>query len=98
MSSSASPELRALAELETIVRHAAEELASWRRRALKAETDRSSLGVDGTAVAARERIVQLEKHNTELRARLEGARERVQQLLNRLRFLEEQAALEEEHR
>ncbi len=87
--------LRALAELETIVAHVSGELSAWRRRALKAESHQGGLGLDHDAIAARARIVELEQANAELTARLEGARERVAALLERLRFLEEQVSLEE---
>ena len=33
------PDVRALDELETLVRHLLDELAGWRRRCLKAEAD-----------------------------------------------------------
>ena len=64
------PDVRALAELETVIRRLAEELATWRRRALKAEAQRSELGEDHDAVASRSRILDLNGENTELRARL----------------------------
>jgi predicted nucleic acid-binding Zn-ribbon protein len=93
-----SPEFRALAELETVIRHLTEELASWRRRALKAEAQRSELGGDHDAVASRERILDLQSRNGELETRLVAARDRVTQLLERLRFLEEQIGREEQVR
>ncbi len=93
-----SPEFRALAELETVIRHLTGELASWRRRALKAEAQRAELGEDHDAVAARERILDLQGRNGELEARLAAARDRVEQLMVRLRFLEEQIGLEEQVR
>ena len=94
MSNSARPELQALAELEGVVRHLAEELAGWRRRALKAEADRAEMGGGHDTVASREKVVKLEKENRELKDRVEGARARVGDLLKRLRFLEEQADVE----
>ena len=101
MSSADSPELAALAELEDVIRHASDELASWRRRALKAESERADLttaagGPD--VVAARHRLAELEGRNQELEERLEAAKVRVSDLLKRLAFLEEQVALEEHGR
>jgi hypothetical protein len=88
------PELRALGELEAVISHIAEELAGWRRRALKAETQRTELGAGHDVVGARERILELEQVNEELQERLVAARERVEYLLGRLQFLEEQVGLE----
>jgi predicted site-specific integrase-resolvase len=88
------PELEALDQLEEVVRDVTSELATWRRRALKIEAERTALGVDEDALAARDRLVKVETENAELRRRLESARNRLSGLLNRLRFLEEQAATE----
>lgn len=96
--SNGGPEFAALQQLETVLAHVTTELASWRRRAHKAESERSELGVDHDAVAARERIVELEAENRELEERLELARRRATDLLSRLQFLEQQVALEEANR
>lgn len=95
MSNDENPEFRALEDLEVVVRNLADQMAQWRRRALKAETQRSELGVDHDAVAAREQIVELEQANADLRGRLDNTRERVERLVERLRFLEEQVGVEE---
>lgn len=96
--SAGGAEFQALDELERVLKHVTEELAAWRRRALKAEADRGDLGREHDAVATRERIVQLEADKRELEERLALARERVNDLLARLRFLEQQVALEESGR
>jgi predicted nuclease with TOPRIM domain len=93
-SSDDKPELRALAELEAVIGAVTEEVAQWRRRALKAETSRSKSGVAPDLSAARDRIQALEEENIELHTRLRTARERVEQLLMRLQFLEEQVGPE----
>ena len=93
MSDFETPEFTALAGLEEVIRHVSDELASWRRRALKAETERGELGVDHDVVGLKERILHLESNNEELERRVNGARSRLQDLLKRLRFLEEQAAV-----
>lgn len=95
MSDSDNPEREALEELETLVRRVTDQADHWRRRALRAEADRAALGEDHDAVGARQRILELERRNAELTARLETARERVEHLARRLRFLEEQVAIEE---
>ncbi len=87
-----------LDQLETILRHVADELAGWRARALKAEAElKESGGRGGTGGAARpdpeirNRVADLEQENKVLRQRVEAARVRVHDLLSRLTFLEEQA-------
>jgi len=79
------PDVRdAIDQLESILREVAEELAGWRSRAQKAESELKSRGgpVKNT---------ELESENKALRPRVEGARTRVHDLMQRLSFLEEQA-------
>ena len=94
------PDLKAVDEVETLVRHLLDELGAWRRRSLKAESElqqlqqlqQASAGAGGpTPRATRDRVVQLETENQVLRHRVDAARERVQSLVGRLSFLEEQA-------
>ncbi|MFB3111935.1 MAG: hypothetical protein ACE10G_07880 [Gemmatimonadales bacterium] len=92
MSNAERPEFRALEELEAAIKRVSDELAVWRRRAHKAESDRVDLSGDGDIVGARARILQLESENKELRGRVQHTRKRVTELLTRLRFLEEQTA------
>jgi cell division protein FtsB len=85
-----------LDQLETILRHVADELAGWRARALKAEGELKESGARGSAVArldpeVKSRLGDLEQENKVLRQRVEAARVRVHDLLSRLTFLEEQA-------
>ena len=99
---------RVLDQLETILRHVADELAGWRARALKAEGDLKELSARASTAGggaggggagpgwkadpeSRNRIADLEQENRALRQRVEAARVRVQDLLARLTFLEEQA-------
>jgi len=79
---------RALEQLEAILRDVAEELSSWRARALKAEGDAKGRGVTGGSSG---RTPELDAESRALRQRVEAARTRVQGLLARLTFLEEQA-------
>jgi len=87
-----------LAELERVLEHVQEELASFRRRAHKAELDRAEMGIDHDVVASREMITELERENHEKNYRLSLARERVEGLMARLKFLEEQVDLDEQSR
>ncbi|MDH3214626.1 MAG: hypothetical protein OEM05_19275 [Myxococcales bacterium] len=98
MSNDERPEFRALEELREVLAALASELATWRRRALKAEAGQAQLGLSQDLVADRERSKSLEAENTELEQRLGVARTRVEELLGRLRFLEEQVATEEQGR
>lgn len=101
MSDSVRPEIGAFRELDALVRHLGEELASFRRRALQAESRLKTLdgeaearGGGGTGgVAGRElieRVARLEAENRELAQRLESASGRAQHMLERVRFLRQQ--------
>ncbi len=77
----------AIDQLEAILRDVAEEVASWRARALKAEAELKAGGAPRKAAPD----PALESENKALRQRVEAARARVNDLLQRLSFLEEQA-------
>ncbi len=85
------PELEALHELEEVLRLLEAELAGWRRRALAAE---SKVGEFQRAQSRGEEIPSetqaLENENRELEQRVNVARTRVGEMLDRLRFLEQQ--------
>lgn len=98
MSNADRPEFQALAELRRVLLHVTEELASWRRRAQKAEAGNNQESGGGDVVATRERITELERENAEVRLRLTTARTRVDDLFRRLKFVEEQTELEEQRR
>jgi chromosome segregation ATPase len=98
VSSEGRPEFEALDELRDVLHSVTEELASWRRRALKAESEQTELGLGHDAVASREQLAELESDNNDMQQRLETAKARVEELLTRLRFLEEQVAAEESGR
>lgn len=87
----------AIDQLEAILRDVAEELAGWRTRALKAEADlKAGGGAGGAKTSAAKHAAPApssdsEAENKVLRQRVEAARTRVHELLQRLTFLEEQA-------
>jgi len=80
----------AIDQLEAILRDVAEELAGWRARALKAEAEVKASG-GGKVAAPKQPPGDSEAENKVLRQRVEAARARVHELLQRLTFLEEQA-------
>lgn len=98
MSDHARPDVDAVRELETLVRQMAEQLASFRRRALSAEErlrhlDTADDHPDPPRV--RERIRALEQENATLRGRLDAATTRTRSVLERVHFLRQQAQLED---
>jgi chromosome segregation ATPase len=88
------PDQAVITEVETLVRHLADELGAWRRRCLRSEAElgdlkaRSATGTGPGLSETRARAVELEQENVELRRRLEAARERLGALTARLAFLE----------
>jgi hypothetical protein len=91
VSDSVRPEVTAFAELEQLVKHLGDELASFRRRALQAEARLKGLESTGVkGVVSPERVQYLERENAGLTTRLEAARTRTQQIIDRVRFLRQQ--------
>ncbi len=87
------PDRAALAELERVIQHLMDELVAWRRRCLKAEGALQGLSGQGgmvpgdDLVQAKDRLLEVERDNLDLRTRVERAREMVDQLQQRLLFL-----------
>ncbi len=90
----ARPDLAAVAELEKLLGHLSEELAGWRRRCLRAESELQTLkGQAGMVpgdelVRQRARLLDLERENLDLTARLDRARGMVERVRQRLAFAE----------
>lgn len=98
MSDHARPDVEAVRELETLVRQMAEQLASFRQRALSAEERLRHLDTAGDQPdppRVRERIRALEQENASLRGRLDAATTRTRSVLERVHFLRQQAQLED---
>ena len=97
MSDSERPEVLAFRELEQLVRHLGDELAGFRPRALVAEARVRELEVQESQPGIREqrelgdRLTKLEHDNAVLRGRLESATARTQAMLDRVRFIRQQA-------
>ncbi len=90
MSDSERPDLVAFQELEHLVYALADEMAGWRRRAQEAEAKLKATPAGGGRAA----VAAIEKENRELRERLDAAKLRTKQLLERLRFLRQQQETE----
>jgi hypothetical protein len=97
MSDSERPEGVAFRELEQLVRHLGDELAGFRRRALVAEARLRELESEEAQPQVKQqrelgdRLNQLEHDNAVLRGRLEAATARTQAMLDRVRFIRQQA-------
>ena len=90
-SDSERPELQAFEELQQLVRHLGAELATFRRRALQAEARVKAFeSAPGGARVNPERVESLEVENADLKKRLDSARARTRQVLDRVRFLRQQ--------
>ena len=92
------PDLPALDEVERLLGHLTEELAAWRRRCLKAESELQSVkGQEGMVpgddvVRLRARLLDLERENLNLSTRVDRARTMVTALQQRLAFVERETA------
>ena len=89
---SVRPELASFRELELLVRHLGDELASFRRRALTAEARLKSIEMGGGPASAGliERVAVLEAENRDLAQRVESASGKARHMLARVRFLRQQ--------
>ena len=85
-------DLTAFRQLEQVVHHLSETLATYRRRALQAEARVRALEAVSTpsALTTEERVHALETELADARARLRFAGERTQLALDQLRFLRQQ--------
>ncbi len=97
MSDNERPEVLAYRELEQLVRHLGDELAGFRRRALVAEARVRELESEESQPEVKhqrelgDRLNQLEHDNAVLRGRLESATARTKAMLDRVRFIRQQA-------
>ncbi|HSU93436.1 MAG TPA: hypothetical protein VLI43_06975 [Gemmatimonadaceae bacterium] len=91
MSDNERPDLVAFQELEHLILSLADEMAGWRRRAQEAE---ARLKAAPPVPVGRVNAAAVEKENRELRERLDAAKARTKQLLEKLRFLRQQQEAE----
>jgi hypothetical protein len=88
VSNSDSSSQRAIDDLERVLGAVADELASWRRRALRAEAGSSDQETVPEPVL--DRLASLESENSDLKDRVAAAREKADGLMSRLHFFEQQ--------
>jgi hypothetical protein len=93
MSEQERPDVAAFRELETVVRRLVDELSGFRKRALSAEAKlkgyETAAGSGPKAAGAR--LAKLEDENARLRAQVEKANSGTKSMLERVRFLRQQA-------
>lgn len=91
MSDRARPDLEALHELEQVIRGLADEMGAWRRRAHEAEARLKEVAPGALKhLGTGPGVEALERENKELKHRLDAAKKRTKQLLERVRFLRQQ--------
>jgi len=88
-SASVRSEVAAFQDLAQLVHHLEDELASFRRRALAAEARVKEL--DSSAGSDPADVSELRRENAQLKERLDAAKARTTQLLDRVRFVRQQA-------
>ena len=94
MSDNVLTDLPAIRELGTLIHHLSDELAAFRRRALLAEARLKEVeGHDGGGISLdlATRVAHLERENERLVSKLESAGARTKQMLDRVKFLRQQA-------
>ena len=92
MSDQERPEVAAYRELESVVRNLVDELAGFRKRALAAEAKLKGFeSATGSTAKAGARLAELESENARLRAQVERARSSSKGMLDKVRFLRQQA-------
>lgn len=91
MSDSVHPETAAFKELDKLFHRLTEELASFRKRALQAESKLKAYEASAKGEAPTpERARALQSENQDLKHRLQVADARAKQMLDRVRFLRQQ--------
>src|SRR4051812_33884234 len=92
MSEHDRPDVAAFRELETVVRRLVDELAGFRKRALSAEAKLKGYeSASGSGAKAGARLAKLEEENARLRGQVAKAKTSTKSMLERVRFLRQQA-------
>jgi len=92
MSEPERPDTAAFRELETVVRRLVDELSAFRKRALSAEAKLKGYeSATGSSAKAGARLAKLEDENARLRGQVDRAKSSTKSMLERVRFLRQQA-------
>ena len=92
MSDQERPEVAAYRELQSVVRSLIDELAGFRKRALAAEAKLKGFeSATGSSAKAGARLAELESENARLKAQVDRARSSTSGMLDKVRFLRQQA-------
>lgn len=92
MSEPERPDTVAFHGLETVVRRLVDELSTFRKRALSAEAKLKGYeAAGGSGAKAGARLAKLEEENARLRGQVEKAKSSTKSMLERVRFLRQQA-------
>lgn len=92
MSEPVRPDVAAFRELKSVMRHLVDELAGFRKRALAAEAKLKGFeSASGSTAKTGARLAQLEEENARLRSQVEKARVSTKGMLEKVRFLRQQA-------
>lgn len=92
MSDPERPDAAAFRELQSVVRNLVEELASFRKRALAAEAKLKGYeSATGSTAKTGAKLAHLEEENSRLKVQVEKARTSTKGMLDKVRFLRQQA-------
>ena len=92
MSDPERPDAAAFRELQLVVRNLVEELAGFRKRALAAEAKLKGYeSATGSTAKTGAKLAHLEEENALLRTQVEKARTSTKGMLDKVRFLRQQA-------
>ena len=92
MSEPERPDAAAFRELQSVMRNLVDELAGFRKRALAAEAKLKGFeSASGTTAKTGARMAHLEEENARLRSQVEKARASTKGMLEKVRFLRQQA-------
>lgn len=92
MSEPERPDVASFRDLQSVVRNLVEELAGFRKRALAAEAKVKGFeAATGSSAKTGARLAELESENARLRAQVDRARSSTKGMLDKVRFLRQQA-------
>jgi hypothetical protein len=92
MSDPERPDASAFRDLQSVIHRLVEELSGFRKRALAAEAKVKGFeSATGSSAKTGARLAQLEEENSRLRAQVEKARASTKGMLEKVRFLRQQA-------